>query len=249
MIDGGMDPKTEVQYTAAGPSFLGLPPEVRNMIYRLLLVANKPLGTMTKYKRTKSRPVWAKFGKYHLEPAVLRVCLQVYQEAGPILTGENTFGIYIGREKDLPKYQESEYDSEDSIIVEHKKGFVDEDKAMTELMYLHLDEDRFRGWTDRKLVDYDVATQNFQRFEIEIDHHDADLLAVGFHVKSLCNSILRNMPALQHICIHLLQDTSNFNDEVLGPFGMLRNMRSVVIHGVPLPFAENLRELMLVNTP
>lgn len=68
-------------------------------------------------------------------------------------------------------------------------------------------------------------------------------------IRSLCYSGLRKLPALQHVRGHLLSETSHIDDTVLGPFGVLRNLHSVAIHGVPLPYAERLEGLMLGNTP
>ena len=93
-----MDPETQV-HDAAGLSFLCLPAEVRNMIYRLLLVVEKPLGSTENENlpaELRGRgPVWANAGEYHLQPAILSVCSQIYREASPILNGEYTFVIYI----------------------------------------------------------------------------------------------------------------------------------------------------------
>lgn len=54
-------------------------------------------------------------------------------------------------------------------------------------------------------------------------------------------------PEVRNMIYRLLLVT--FIDTVLGPFGILRNIRSVAIHGVPLLYAERLRRLMLGNTP
>lgn len=46
-------------YAIAVPSFLSLPGEVRNMIYRQLLVADEPLGCETeKELDICSKPIW-----------------------------------------------------------------------------------------------------------------------------------------------------------------------------------------------
>lgn len=72
---------------------------------------------------------------------------------------------------------------------------------------------------------------------------------VRLETETLCYSILCTMPAMQYVSLHLLEDSCNKNSHTaLGPFGMLRNMRSVNIHGVPLPFADRLKGLMLGNT-
>ncbi|MCJ1267633.1 hypothetical protein MMC22_007519 [Lobaria immixta] len=85
------------------------------------------------------------------------------------------------------------------------------------------------------------------RLEIAIQH--PFIPAVRLRVRSLCYSVLRKLPALQHVRLHLLSETSHIDETVLGPFGVLRNLHSVAIHGVPLPYAKRLEGLMLGNTP
>ena len=111
--------------------------------------------------------------------------------------------------------------------------------------------------------EYDVALgvfQNcnapfskFERFELLVER--ADLLNVRCHIERLCLSISRRASALKHLCLHLLIDMYptdhmfHTSYPALGPFAMLRNLRSVAFRGVPLPFAERLIGLMLGNTP
>ncbi|MCJ1269429.1 hypothetical protein MMC22_009321 [Lobaria immixta] len=217
-----VSPETEVHATAV-PSLLGLPGEVRNMIYRLLLVADSPLGCETeKELDADSKPIWANFGEYHLHPAILRVCRQLNREASSILNGENTFGIQIygfGH-----RYMSGAYI-----------------KAKTVLLNFQLDFD------SRSFPKCVGPINKFQRFEILID--SADGFSVGFEVLYLCFHMLNDMPALQHICLRFLHDTSHTHHEMLKAFEILRNLRSVIIHGVSLPYAEHLRKLMLRNTP
>lgn len=233
-----MDPETQV-HDAARLSFLCLPAEVRNMIYRLLLVAEKPLGSTENENlpaELKGRgPVWANAGEYHLQPAILSVCSQIYREASSILNGENTFAIYISGYDD--EFDDEQYDY----------GGENSGRATTKLMNFQ----------------YDVALgvfQNcnapfskFERFELLVER--ADLLEVRCHIERLCLSISRRASALKHLCLHLLLDTDDTRHKfhtsywALGPFAMLRNLRSVAFRGVLLPFAERLTSLMLGNTP
>lgn len=215
-------PETQA-HAIALPSFLGLPGEIRNMIYRLLLVADKPLGCETKKELdADSKPIWANFGEYHLHPAILRVCQQLNREAISILHGENTFGIHI---------YGFGYRFLDGTYT----------KAKTVLLNFQLDFD------SRSFPNCVGPIHKFQRFDILIE--SADGFRVSMEVISLCYRMLRIMPALQHICLHFLHDTSHTDHKMLKPFERLRNLRSVVIHGVSLPYAEHLRELMLRNTP
>lgn len=63
----------------AKPSFLGLPQELRDEIYRLLLISSKPLRTVDPQAQDS------------LPTEILRVNKQVFCEAFSILTKENEF--------------------------------------------------------------------------------------------------------------------------------------------------------------
>lgn len=226
-----MDPDTQV-HDAAGLSFLCLPAEVRNMIYRLLLVAEKPLGStenenLPSELRGRGGPVWANSGEYHLQPAILSVCWQVNREASPILNGENTFVIYI--------CGYDEFEDEQYTYGEEISGH-----ATTKLMNFQYDV------ALGVFLNCNAPFSKFERFELLVER--ADLLEVRSHIKRLCLSISRRASALQHLCLHLLDDTFHKNYSAFGPFATLRNLRSVAFRGVPLPFAERLNGLMLGNT-
>ena len=64
--------------------FLKLPPEIRNMIYRILLCHNGPIGSVNLVK-----------DHIGLHPKVLRMCHQVLSEARIILYRQNVFRILI----------------------------------------------------------------------------------------------------------------------------------------------------------
>lgn len=213
-------------HAANEPNLLGLPPELRNMIYRLLLVADKPLSSSKneheeKFPR-KSGLVWASFGEYHLQPAILRVCSQLYREASPILNCENTFGIRIR----IPEAVEYEV-AERHELCSYPRFALTEERSS------------FRN----------SSMDKFQRFEIVIRNALEPEVRPG--VEELCRCHLSKSHALQHVSIHLL-DTDHIHDDehtILGPFGALRNLRSVDIHGAPRRYAKRLRKLMLGNTP
>lgn len=210
-----------------GPSFLSLPLEVRIMIYRLLLVANKPLACEYGTGIDLEEPPWAKSGAYHLQPAILRTCSQLHREASPILYRENTVVIQVYGFDFTPDY-ETDLESEDAL--------------QARALFMNFDLDNVKSY---------LSIEQFQRVEIAIDSFDLDLEAVEHFITTLCSSLLCNMPALQHISLHLIRDPyTKKNHVTLAPFGVLRNMRSVLIHGpVPLPFAERLKGLMLGNAP
>lgn len=214
-----MDPKTQA-HAAAGQSFLGLPPEVRNMIYRILLVNDKTLGS---HSPAMSRAEWT--SEFGLHPAILRVCSQLHREASSILNSENTIGIYI-----CGFVNEDEEESGEEV---ERRDSEDECGANIIVM--------------NNRVLYSALISKFQRFEIVIER--ADYSAVRTEVRYFCNHYLRTMPALRHLGLYLEKDKGRWYRKTLGPFGMLRNMHSVVIHGAPLEFAERLKGLMLGNTP
>ena len=208
-----VDPETQAR-AAAGPTLLSLPLEVKNMIYRLLLVANKPLSSQNQGYEYGG-PEWASLGEYHLQPAILRVSWQLHREASVILNCENTFGIRI-------------------------RPVVDKDGDVVTSSF------RNSHFTDGLSSFWDSSMDKFQRFEIVIA--DAEHSEVQSGVGELCRCYLSKSRALQRVSIHLLY---SFYDDytVLGPFGALRNLRSVDIHGAPPPYAKHLRRLMLGNTP
>lgn len=234
-------PRTKA-HTAAGPSFMDLPAEVRNMIYRLLLVRDQTLGSED-IAHEIAELEWAQFRGYHLQPAILRVCRQLHQEASAILNGENTFGIQIyGREFQI----NSRYTSESDFEADSS----DEWETRVQIFFMNLQPDIGRGMSHfrRRIPSID----KFQRVEIMIDTSNLDLKFLEFDTEKLCSSILCNMFALQHVSLRLLERSYHNpknNHLALGPFGTLRNMRGVVIQGVPSPFAERLKGLMLGNTP
>ena len=83
--------------------FCDLPPEIRNMIYRLLLVKEKDIrrtelcGYRFQYAET-----WSVFSKPpnkrepRLQPAILLANRHINEEALAILYRENYFGVYVG---------------------------------------------------------------------------------------------------------------------------------------------------------
>ena len=206
-------------HAATGPSLLDLPAEVRIMIYRLLLVADETLGGDESVEEFAG-PVWANFGEFHLHPAILGVCRQIYQEGSPILNGENTFGIRIygwkkgefygwnvGQKVDI--FEDEKYPSE----------------AETELMNFYLNLEKGSFWN------CNASLNRFKRLEISIDC--AYFEAVKLHISALCSLILRQMPALQHLTLHLLEPLCDFQESTLEPFAMLRNLRRVRLCRIP----------------
>lgn len=238
-------PRSHV-YVGAGPSLLGLPAEVRNMIYRLLLVADKPLGNEAGNEFGFSRPQWAKFREYHLQPAILRTCRQVHQEARPILFGENTIGIQI-----YATTAQDEFDSDSSDSFSSGDSSSDEDEMEPKTLFMNFELKRGPSYSQ----DHIPSIKKFQRIEIVIDTVYLELEDVGYDVRFLCSTLCK-MPMLHYMSLHLLKEcrrnsnkSNKNNHTILGPFGTLRNMRSVAIHGVPQPFAQRLKGLMLGNTP
>jgi hypothetical protein len=81
------DPGTE--HSSSHFPFFELPPEIRTMIYRLLLCNKGPIGLL-------------RF-KNHLSPSILRTCRQVLTESRIILYSENIFSMQIFEKADGPR--------------------------------------------------------------------------------------------------------------------------------------------------
>ncbi|KAI9712498.1 MAG: hypothetical protein M1812_006914 [Candelaria pacifica] len=86
-------PQEGVDAKTAFP-FLKLPPELRNMIYRYLLVAKDPIDIGTRNAACRTEPVVC--------VAILRVSRQTHIESAPILYSENRFYLLIKDKSSLP---------------------------------------------------------------------------------------------------------------------------------------------------
>lgn len=216
-------------HAASGRSFLDLPTEVRFMIYRLVVVADKTLGSKAGIEIENSGLEWAKFGKYGLQPAILRVCWQMHREASPILYGENTFGLQI-----LGFEDEEEFDDQSGYGSSELKT---ETKIFLMNYALNMGFHRI------------PSIGKFQRVEIMIDTIHMETAAATYDITDVCYSIRGDMRALEHISIHLIDRRFKDNHLILKPFSMLRNIPNVILRGVPSPHAERLKGLMLGNAP
>ncbi|KAL8717685.1 MAG: hypothetical protein Q9225_005093 [Loekoesia sp. 1 TL-2023] len=73
-------------------SFLTLPPEIKNMIYRELLVSSAPIKKPHKLVCAKRNIMLDSFQPVKdIDSTILRVCRSIYDEALPVLYGQNTF--------------------------------------------------------------------------------------------------------------------------------------------------------------
>lgn len=79
-----MGAQDNIPVEAPAKSFLSLPPEIRNLLYRRLLVQKETL----KNHRAK------------LNPQVLATCRQIFREARGILYGENTWELKVSNVQD-----------------------------------------------------------------------------------------------------------------------------------------------------
>ena len=77
----------EATFITAGISFFSLPAEIRQKVYRELLVSPTVIDV--------------DFQKQNLHPAIMRTCRLVFQEAHKILYDENTFLMRIGIPQEL----------------------------------------------------------------------------------------------------------------------------------------------------
>ena len=68
------------------------------------------------------------------------------------------------------------------------------------------------------------------RVEIVIDTSGLDHEAVEYNITNLYTRLLRNMAALQHISLRPLDLFTENHHVTLAPFGVLRNMHSVLMN-------------------
>ncbi|KAF6834039.1 hypothetical protein CPLU01_05172 [Colletotrichum plurivorum] len=112
LIIGAPHSRTMTPDEDAGSDFLRLPTEIRNKIYKLILVADHPVrvqqGWSTVYPRTRPR----------VTTPILRVSKMVRREATNVLYGENTF-LYLLRETASPPVDKE-------IVVQHPLAVVDD---------------------------------------------------------------------------------------------------------------------------
>lgn len=78
---------------ASNVSFWVLPPELRTMVYKELLLSDSAfrLGHHGPYSHEKRRQLY---------PQILRTCKSIFMEASEVLYGDNTF--YLGKSPTLP---------------------------------------------------------------------------------------------------------------------------------------------------
>lgn len=75
--------------------FLELPPELRNFVYKLVVVSNEPIAPrLSGHGRLLMLPTYN--DKNHVQPAITKVSRQLRQEALPLFYGENTFDLSHG---------------------------------------------------------------------------------------------------------------------------------------------------------
>ena len=216
-------------HPAATFPFLKLPLEVRNMVYHLLLTTPKPLGTMDEdgdlelLKFSCDEPSWARWGHYHLHPAILRVCKQLQKESSMILYEENTVGIAVWYAVGEIKIG--------IMNIEHHTNFAKSSRSTNAIS---------------------APVKCFKRFQIILDACSIDSLvkiqSLHLALSSLC-SLYLNEIAMQHLSLRLFSNSSRNIYITLKAFAVLRNVRSVAIHGVPAAFGANLGRLMVGNSP
>ena len=78
-------------------TLLSLPFEIRRQIYKELLVAHRPIGEdSASSPRANERYVHGHFLQdWPITVSILRTCYQVYDEASPVLYGQNIFGLKV----------------------------------------------------------------------------------------------------------------------------------------------------------
>lgn len=85
-----------------GVGYIELPPEVRRTIYRLLLVAEKPIEVLRGWSEVRRRQ------DLELHPALFRACRQMHDEATEVLYSENSFTYALRDDAKMVSLKEGE---------------------------------------------------------------------------------------------------------------------------------------------
>lgn len=72
-------------------TLLSLPPEIRNQIYRRVLIYNSQVGHFLRPRTENAQSGALRSSSTRNAPSILRICRQIYREASPILYSETTF--------------------------------------------------------------------------------------------------------------------------------------------------------------
>lgn len=74
-------------------TLLSLPPEIRNQIYRRVLMYNPQLGLLLRPRIEDAHSATLRSSRSMNAPSILRICRQIYREALPIVYSETTFSF------------------------------------------------------------------------------------------------------------------------------------------------------------
>ena len=201
--------------TGASTTFLHLPPELRNMIYRLLVCDDCTL---------------ARGSIATLYPAILRTCRQIRTEARSILYGENVWEIQIMEflDAEIARFMNSAHFGE---YIEYPFHHLRQEmRKFRILVSLDAGDDPTTVRSAvRKVAKALSSIPHWTFLDIELHYFDMD---DGGDVASTPG----------------LGGTGEFCD-VLQGFSSLRNVRKVLLNGVPPVYAKYLTRKMTGCAP
>ncbi|KAK4450441.1 hypothetical protein QBC34DRAFT_460849 [Podospora aff. communis PSN243] len=219
-------------------AFLSIPGELRNKIYRILFIYSKP--TSSGRRR----------GNIRHSGQLIRTCKQVYNESLSILYGERTFGVTIS-----------------NIHGPHVGGLLI-DKVLDDVMF------NTRHCKEFRQKHRQAVLPHIRRLHIDIEYTYAHRLRTIRHdvrniVHRLQQDDIRPLDFLELNCKLDYEDQCNANyrteewdsyiTDIDGDeteccamlrtwFGSLRNVKEVVINGLPDKDAEILRRRLQTRT-
>ena len=199
--------------------FLDIPMEIRVQIYRYLLRQNESID-IYQLLRLGDEP-----NRVRLQPCILRSCRKVSSEALPVLYGENTWNVVINNTLEDPFKDQSN----------HRLCFFRDNHLLQRLRRLDI----------RIMVSVMGSIHCFRWDVTDVCRVLANLVQINYLRISCEMCCCCQEPTDQpdwkpgDLRLNILQTY----------FGELRNIRSVVIEGIPTECAEKMKQLMTGDQP
>ncbi|RTE74357.1 hypothetical protein BHE90_011210 [Fusarium euwallaceae] len=169
-------PKLNPKFKKA--SLMGMPTEVREGIYRHILVSHKPIPVYDGWKRVYERE------RPGLDTRILRVNRRIYQEATGVLYRENTF-LYRLRDAPGPSHQmvgaqqlaavDDYHPGRASRTRKHERRTINIDKFGEDFRYLTIqaDHNRHSAQTQEFMLE---AMKTFAKFPSKMNVHTLQIV-------------------------------------------------------------------------